>query len=175
MLNVLQRVGWLLFASMWVPFIFIFVGMAPELGSAGRDFAAWVDQIVPGLFTVLPCGATLLTTVAFALTFALLFTAMAFLFGTPLWAAYRNRVVLRSGRPAEGRIVSAVPTGVRFNHNPVTRITLEVTPSDGRPFLAETEMVIKQAQIPQIQPDTVVPVRYNPDTLEVAIGEGPGR
>jgi len=175
LLNIFRRVGWLLFAFMWIPFTCVFVGMAPEFGGIGGSFARWVDGIIPGLFDPQPWGAGWLTTISFVLTFALMFAAMAFLFGTPLLAGIRNRRVLRSGRSGEGRVVSVAQTGTYINNNPVVRITLEVTPSDGRPFQAETEKLINQIQIPQYQPGAVLPVRYDPDTQEVAIGESPRR
>jgi len=174
LLNVFRKVGWLLFAFMWIPFICVFIGMAPEFGSAGRDFAGWVDGIIPGLFEEQSWGAGWLTTVSLALTFAFMFAAMAFLFGTPILAGFRNRRVLRTGRSGEGRIVSVTQTGMYVNNNPVVRIALEVTPADGRPFEAETEKLINQVQIPQFQPGAVLPVRYDPDTQEVAIGDAPG-
>ena len=174
LLNIFRRVGWLLFAFMWIPFTCVFVGMAPEFGGLGGDFARWVDGFIPGLFDPQPWGAGWLTTVSLVLTFALMFAAMAFLFGTPLLAGIRNRRVLRTGRSGEGRIVSVAQAGTYVNNNPVLRITLEVTPSDGRPFEAETEKLISLTQLPQFQPGAVVPVRYDPDTQEVAIGEAPG-
>lgn len=173
LLNIFRRVGWLLFAFMWVPFTCIFVGMASEFGSTGQNFASWVDGFMPGFFDNQSWGASWLTTVSTVLTFGLMFAAMAFLFGTPILAGFRNRRVLRNGRTGEGRILSVAQTGVYINNNPMMRITLEVTPSDGRPFEAETERLINIAQIPQFQPGAVVPVRYDPNTQEVAIGEAP--
>jgi hypothetical protein len=173
LLNIFRRVGWLLFAFMWIPFICIFVGMAPEMGGIGRDFARKVEGVIPGMFDIQPWGASWLTTIAMVLTFGLMFAAMAFLFGTPILAGFRNRRVLRNGRTGEGRILSVAQTGVYINNNPMMRITLEVTPLDGRPFEAETERLISIAQIPQFQPGAVVPVRYDPNTQEVAIGEAP--
>lgn len=154
---------------MWIPFTCVFVGMAPEFGGVGRDFANWVDGFLPGLFVNQSWGAGWLTTISVVLTFGLMFAAMGFLFGTPALAAFRNRRVLRSGRTGEGRIVSLEQTGVTINNNPVMRILLEVTPSDGRSFEAETERLVSIAQIPQFQPGAVLPVRYDPDTQEVAI------
>ena len=158
---------------MWVPFTCVFVGMAPEMGGIGRHFAGWLERIIPGLFDLQSWGLSMLTTISLVLTFGFMFAAMAFLFGTPILAGFRNRRVLRTGRTGEGRIVSVAQTGMYVNNNPVVRITLEVTPSDGRPFEAETEKLISLTQIPQFQPGALVPVRYDPDTQEVAIGEAP--
>lgn len=174
-LNIFRRVGWILFAFMWIPFTCVFVGMAPEFGGIGRDFARMVEGVIPGMFDIQPWGASWLTTIAMLFTFGLMFTAMAFLFGTPILAGFRNRRVLRTGRSGEGRVISVTQTDTYVNNNPVVRITLEVTPSDGRPFEAETERLVNMAEIPQFQPGAVVPVRYDPDTQEVAIGEAPGR
>ncbi len=175
LLNIFRRVGWLLFAFMWIPFTCIFVGMAPEMGGIGRDFAAWLDKIIPGIFDLQSWGASWLTTISTVLTFGLMFAAMAFLFGTPILAGFRNRRVLRTGRIGEGRIVSVAQTGIYINNNPMVRIALEVTPSDGRPFEAETEKLLYLTQIPQYQPGAVVSVRYDPETLDVAVSDEPAQ
>lgn len=174
-LNTLRRIGWLLFMFMWIPFTCIFVGMAAEMGGIGRDFARMVSDVVPGLMDNQPWGATMLTTVSFILTFALMFAAMGLLFGVPILSGFRNRRVLKTGRLAEARILSVAQTGMYINNNPMVKITLEVTPSDGRPFEAETEKLLYLTQIPQFQPGVTVSVRYDPETQEVAITDESAR
>lgn len=167
----MRKLGSLLFVLMWLPFTCIFVGMAGEMGGVGADFADAVSEFIPGLLEIQPSGASTLTMVSFILTFGVMLAAMALIFGAPLLAGLQNRKILRSGRAAPARILSVTQTGTYINQNPVVRFTLEVQPADGMPFEAEAERLVYQTQIPQFQPGSAVPVRYDPETLEVAISD----
>ena len=104
MVTLFRRVGWLLFILMWIPFVCIFAGMAQEFGSAGQQFAEFVDGFIPGLLTARGSEPSQLTLIGMVATFGLMFAAMAFLFGGPLLGGLQNRKILRTGRPATARI-----------------------------------------------------------------------
>ena len=171
MVTLFRRVGWLLFILMWIPFVCIFAGMAQEFGSAGQQFAEFVDRFIPGLLTARGSEPSQLTLMGMVATFGLMFAAMAFLFGGPLLGGLQNRKILRTGRPATARIVSMNDTGTYVNNQPLVHITLEVQREDGSPFQAQTEKILGYSQLGQFQPGATVNVRYDPDTLEAAISD----
>lgn len=171
LISVLRRVGTLLFILMWIPFACIFVGMAQEFGSAGEQFARFVDGILPGLLTARGSDMSLLTSISTVATFGMMFAAMALLFGAPILGGLLNRKVLRTGKSATARIIGVTDTGTYINRQPLVHITMEVQRADGSPFQAETERILGYSQLARFQPGATVNVRYNPDTLETAISD----
>jgi hypothetical protein len=167
----MRRVGTLVFILMWIPFVFIFIGMAEEFGSAGVTFARFVDQFIPGLVTARGSDVSLLTLVSMVLTFGMMFVAMGLIFGAPLLGGVLNRKLLRSGRAATARIVRMEDTGTYINSQPLLHFVLEVQREDGSPFQAETEKVVGMSRLGSLQPGANVNVRYDPDTLETAISD----
>lgn len=165
----MRRLGWVLFAAMWVPFTCVFCGMAAEYGAWGRALA----NRFPYLLAPNPDGFSTLSGIAFVVTFGAMFVSIGLLIGAPLLAGIANRRLARSGTLARARIKSAAQTGTYINDNPVVRFELEVQPATGGPFDAEAEMLVQQIEIPQFQPGMQVAVRYDPVTLEVAISREP--
>jgi hypothetical protein len=166
----LRRVGTLLFALMWVPFAGIFIGMAREYGDAGVRFAEFVEGFVPGLMTARD-DLSMFSAISMALTFGMMFVAMAFLFGAPMLGMLRSRKILQNGKQATARILSVGDTGTYINRQPLVHITMEVERPDGSPFQAETERVLGYSQLARFQAGESISVRYDPDTLETAIAE----
>ncbi|MGH2581552.1 MAG: hypothetical protein ACRDFQ_01490 [Anaerolineales bacterium] len=168
---IFRRIGSMLFIFMWVPFTCVFVGMAEEFGNPGVRFAQFVDRFLPGLLTARGADPSPLTSISLVITFGMMFLSMALTFGAPLLGGLRGQKVLKSGRAATARIVSANNTGTYVNNQPLVRFVLEVQREDGSPFQAETEKIVGLMQLTQFQPGAVINVRYDPDTLETAIVE----
>jgi hypothetical protein len=165
----MRRVGSLMFLFMWIPFTCIFVGMAGEMGSFGRSLAAWIDRFLPGLLAINNSGTSTLSDISTTITIAMSVLSMLLIFGSPALAAILNRRLIKNGRQATAKIVSLEQTGTYINNNPVVRFVLEVDRPDGRPFHAEAERLVPLVQIGSLQPGASVQVRYDPDSLEVAI------
>ncbi len=144
--------GWRCFTLMWLPFIFIFIGMS----SLPDGSYAWAQ---------LP----LLARVSLAATGTLLLLSVALHLGASTLSAKENRLILANGQVAQATILKIQDTGATVNQNPVVRLILEVHPSSGDSFQAETERTISRLEIPQIQPGKVISVKFDPQTKEVAI------
>lgn len=172
-IHTMSKLGRLIFVLMWIPFVCVFVGMAGDMGSLGVRFAQFVDRFIPGLIATSGSVDSPLSIVSFVLTFAMMFLAMGLTFGAPLLAGLMNRKVLKNGRPASARILSAAQTGTYINENPVVRFSLEVQPQDGMSFEAEAQRLVYMTQLAAFQPGAVIPVRYDPETMEVAIPDDP--
>ncbi len=165
----MRRLGWIVFAAMWVPFTCVFAGMVAEFGGWGRQLAA----SFPLLLAPNADGFSTLSGVAFVMTFGAMFVSMGLLLGAPLLAAIANRRLACGGTLARATIKSAAQTGTYINDNPVVRFELEVQPVTGGPFDAEAELLVQLIEIPKFQPGKEVAVRYDPVTLEVAISREP--
>ena len=78
--------------------------------------------------------------------------------------------IIRSGVPAEGRILKLADTGVTINNDPVVEFVLLVTPRSGEPFEARSKALVSRLDIPAVQPGRVLPVRFDPqDRARVAL------
>lgn len=155
---------------MWIPFVCVFAGMASEMfGEPGRQFANWVNGFVPGLMDVGSSGLSLLSNVSVITTFVMMVVAMLLTMAGPFMVSSINMRLEATGTPATAKVVSLSQTGTYINRNPMVRIVLEVQPPHGSPFHTETERLTTLVDLPRLQPGTSVSVRYDPDTLDVAI------
>jgi hypothetical protein len=141
---------------MWVPFATMFVGLIglPEGSYSWSELPslARASMVVGGVLAA---------------------AAVVLLVASPLTASLTNRSVLVSGLPAEATIVEIHDTGTTINQSPVVRMILEVRPPGGSPFRAEMEQWIGRLEVSQIQPGTVVQVRYDPKSHAVALDSVP--
>ena len=84
-------------------------------------------------------------------------------------SAQRNRI-LAQGIPAQARVAKIWETGVRVNDSPQVGFELHVYPQGGQPYVAQTQMIVSQLQIPRIQPGATVVEKIDPtDAAKVAI------
>ncbi len=166
----MYTLGRLLFAFMWLPFLCIFAGNAPEIfGSAGFRFAERVNQILPGLMSTSAGEFSRLSEISTVVTLGLSLLSMALIFGSTGVSAYTNQKLRNIGKSANAKVVSMVSTGTRINNNAVMRFVLEVEPGDRSAFHAEAEQIMRPESLGRLQPGAVVPVRYDPDTQEAVI------
>ena len=146
----MRKLGWWAFWLMWVPFFSLIVLPAgdhawPELPLFVR-YCLTVSGVLGGASTLLLVGA-------------------------PIVSAIHNHAVLVNGLPAQAIILKVSDTGTTINNDPVIRLLLEVQPPDQQSFQAEAERLISRLQIPQVQPGTVVQVKYDPANRVVALLE----
>lgn len=82
----------------------------------------------------------------------------------------KTRELQKHGVEAEATIVKVWDTGMTVNEDPVVGLLLEVRPSGGDSYQAETKALISRIDVPQFQPGNVVPVVYDPkDPKQVAV------
>ena len=82
----------------------------------------------------------------------------------------RNRFLLQNGQAAQASILKVWQTNVSMNDKPQFGFLLLVQPPQGQPFQAEAKMFVSLIQLVQIQPSTLVEVKYDPaDKTKVAI------
>jgi hypothetical protein len=148
----LRRWGWISFSIMWLPFTTLMVAM---MGMPSGEYA-WAE--LPLL-----ARASLLIGGFFTLTSTIL------LVGAPIAGAVINQRIISSGRLATAKILSIADTGTTINRDPLVRFLLEVQAVDRPAFQAETEKLVSRLEIPQIQPGSLVEVKYDPESLAVAI------
>ncbi len=148
----MRKFGWMAFGLMWIPFATMMVSML-SLPDGSYD---WVELPHIARYSIVIGGA-------------LAAAAMVGLFGATVASAVTNRAVLANGRPARAEILQIAQTGTRINDNPVVRFVLEVRPPDEPAFRAETERLVPLIEIPQIQPGTIVSVKYDPASRAVAL------
>lgn len=141
---------------MWIPFAGIFIGM---WGMPDGEYA-WHELPQLARYSLLATG------VFFFLTFAL------FLGSFVVRGRARKAVRLR-GRPARAEIIRVHDTLTTVNEQPLVRFTLNVTPSGHPAFEAQVEQIVSRLEASRLQPGTVVPVKYLPNSREVAIVEEP--
>jgi hypothetical protein len=148
----LRRWGWISFSIMWLPFTTLMVAM---MGMPSGEYA-WAE--LPLL-----ARASLLIGGFFTLTSTIL------LVGAPIAGAVINQRIISSGRLATAKILSIADTGTTINRDPLVLFLLEVQAVDRPAFQAETEKLVSRLEIPQIQPGSLVEVKYDPESLAVAI------
>lgn len=148
----LRRFGWIAFGLMWIPFIGIFVGMM-SLPEGSYD---WVELPMIARVSILATGS-------------LMAVSMLALIGSPLLSFFSNNSLRKNGRKGEATILDLQETGTTVNNSYLVHFELEVHPMGGPPFTASTEQLVNRLEIPQFQPGTRVPVRYDSKTKEVAL------
>jgi hypothetical protein len=77
----------------------------------------------------------------------------------------------QTGLPARATILEIWDTGMTINNDPVIGLRIEVTPDGRPPYIATiTKALISRLDVPQFQPERVIPVRVDPtDPQRVAI------
>jgi hypothetical protein len=114
-------------------------------------------------FAGMGIGITLLTLfcTAGSLVFAVAITIGTIYFVRKMFAP--DTETLKTGIPAQARILQVSETGSYINMQPQVALTVEVTPSDGQPaYQTITKMVIPMVNIPQFQPGRILPAKINP-------------
>lgn len=82
----------------------------------------------------------------------------------------QNAQIRQHGMEAQARIMGFKETGFSVNDNPALDIHMEVMIPNQAPFRVTRRMVVSMLRIWEIQPGTVVPVKYNPaNPAEVVI------
>ncbi len=150
--KLMRRLGWVSFFIMWVPFVTLFIGMI-GLPEGSYD---WSELPFLARYSLLAVGSF------FIATFALLI-------GSTIATAIINRSIRDKGELAEAEILQIEDTGTTINNNPVVRFYLEVRPRDRSAFQAEAEQLTSRLHLPAIQPGKILQVKYDPDTLDVAL------
>lgn len=84
------------------------------------------------------------------------------LFAPDVLRHFRGQEILKDGIPATAMIKAVEDTGNRYNKNPEIKLTLEVTPTNGKPYHTVLITVISVVNVPQYQPGTIVHVMYDP-------------
>ncbi len=148
----LRLVSRICFYLLWIPFITLFIGMA-GMPNGSYD---WVELPLLARYSLVGVG------VFAAGIFASLIASL-------IVGSLANRSVLARGVRAEAVVLSVSETGTYINRQPLVRLVLEVRPSGGPPFQAQTETVISLVQIPQVQPGAALLVKYDPATQAVAL------
>ena len=78
--------------------------------------------------------------------------------------------IREKGLPAKGTVLKIWETGMRVNENPVVGFLLEIHAEGMAPYEAQTKALISILRIPQIQPGTVLPVKFDPkDPSRIAL------
>jgi hypothetical protein len=150
----MRKLGQISFIVLCIVGIIFFIGMV-SMPEGGYD----LDELPP------------LVRIAFVIGAVLFIPTLVLLLGSNVPRVLANRALQANGLPAEAHILKVWQTGMRINRNPVVRMTLEVRPPNQPSFQAETERMISTLQIIDVRPGMVVPVKYNPETLEVALAE----
>jgi archaellin len=125
----------------------------------------WIGLIVGGLGGLIGMTVAIMASPVFGSVFALIFIVI---FGGMFWSFFfkpmmtRNKLA-KTGVPAQARIVSLADTGVTINMNPQIKLTLEVTPPMGAPYMVETKQVISRLDTASYQPGTILPVIVDPN------------
>ena len=83
--------------------------------------------------------------------------------GPDLLRHFRNQHILKAGIPATAVIKAVEDTGNRYNNNPQVKLTLEVTPENGKPYQAEVVTVISVVAVSTLKPGATVHVKYDPE------------
>ncbi len=155
--SLMRRVGWICFIAMWVPFTGVFIGM---IGLPSGEYA-WAELPILTRYSMLATGGF------FAATFI-------FLFGAPVVSWLNNRVVLDEGIAADAEILQIWDTGTTINNHPVVRFLVRVRPEGEPEFDAEAEKLVSRVRVPQYQPGSLVRVKYDPESFQVALFEEDG-
>jgi hypothetical protein len=137
---------------MWIPFAGIFLGM---MGMPEGSYS-WVE--LPSLARI-----------SIVATGVLMAVSTVSLIGSPLMSWRSNSSLWRNGRKGEGVILDIKDTGTTVNNSYMVHFDVEVHPMGGPPFVASTEQLINRLYVPQLQPGTRVPVRYDAKNKRVAL------
>ncbi len=89
--------------------------------------------------------------------------------GSILARSLENAGLRRLGQYATAQVLDYRYTGERDNRDPVVRIKLQVLPPGGEPFEAVAEDVLSMLDMSSLVSGSMVPVRYDPATKEVAL------
>jgi hypothetical protein len=81
------------------------------------------------------------------------------------------RALQQTGIPARATILKIWDTGMTVDDDPVVGLQVEVRPDGHPPYIATiTKALISRIDVPQFQPEKVIPVRVDPkDPQHVAI------
>ena len=80
-----------------------------------------------------------------------------------------NAALLKTGLPAQAKILKVWQTGMMINNNPQIGMQLEVTGPTGT-YQTETKIVVPMINIPQFQPGAVLPAKIDPaDQRKIAL------
>lgn len=88
------------------------------------------------------------------------------------WSGVRDAKALQqTGLRAKARILKIWDTGMTVDDDPVIGLRVEVAPEGGPPYVATIDRaLISRLDVPQFQPEKVIPVRVDPkDPQHVAI------
>lgn len=69
---------------------------------------------------------------------------------------------IKGGVTAPAKVLKVWDTGVSINNNPQVGLLLEITPTDGVSFQAESKTVVSRLQAALVQPGATAEVRYDP-------------
>lgn len=70
---------------------------------------------------------------------------------------------VKNGILVIGTIVSLERTGTLVNNQPQVDITIKFTTTDGKEITASQRRIVPLTDIPQVQPEMMVPIRYDPN------------
>jgi len=148
--RMMRALGWLCFGLMWIPFLFIFVNIGSE------DAETFGELTSP-------------STIAFALTFVVMFIAMGLLFGSSAVSWLLGQMAKSRGERMTARILSIHPTGMRVNnYYDGIRFELELYYM-GETIQTSTEKLVPRFGAPNYQIGMNVNVMYDPFTKAVAM------
>jgi len=69
---------------------------------------------------------------------------------------------VKNGILVIGKIVSLERTGTLVNHQPQVDIAIKFTTNEGEEITASERRIVSLTDLPQVQPDMMVPIRYDP-------------
>lgn len=91
----------------------------------------------------------------------------SFIFSSWLGRRILRRVtksgVLEEGNPATAVILSMAETGTTVNEHPMVEFELEITPTDGEPYMATVKQVMPRLMLGTVRPGISIGVRVMPD------------
>ena len=77
------------------------------------------------------------------------------------------RQLQKIGIPAKATILKLWDTGITINNDPVIGLEVEVAPEGRSPYVATIKRsLISRLDVPQFQPRSVIPVRFDPNNPE---------
>ncbi len=127
--------------------------------------AGWIGVIIGGLGGLIGMTVAIMASPVFGSIFALVFIVV---FGGVFWSFFIKPAMVRSklaktGVPATAKIVSLADTGVTVNMNPQIKLTLEVTPPMGAPYMVEMKQVISRLDTASYAPGNILSVIVDPN------------
>jgi hypothetical protein len=87
--------------------------------------------------------------------------------GSLMLMSARMNHILRNGEPAEATILDMQHTGVRVNSQPMLKFRLQVQPTYGASYEAETQRIIPFGMMGHLMLGMAVPVKYDPRKPEM--------